>query len=158
MRINLMNKLNGKDKFLEYRSPIYTQLFSKFFAFASKKLKTDIPIYNGINGVRMQGMKGLQYHYTDGQLCDHLDCRDGYVVIWSLGCRCNFFIKSPEMEKYKTVHINSGDIIMFASAGLQHGITNIDRNTCNNEILSNKYPIMNDVRISMQIRFQDKKK
>ena len=154
MRINPMNKLNGKDKFLEYYSPIYIQLFNKYLNFARKKLKTNIPVYNGINGLKIQGMKGLQYHYSNGQLCDHLDCRNGYVVIFSLGSQCNFFIKSEEMEKYEIVHINSGDILTFASAGLHHGIRDIDPNSCLNQALSHKYPIMNDVRVSMQIRFE----
>ena len=158
MRINLMNKLNGKDKFLEYRAPIYTQLFSKLLSVTKRKLKTEIPVYDGINGVRLQGMKGLQYHYSDGQLCSHYDCRDGYVAIFSLGCQCNFFIKTEQMERSKIININSGDVIMFASNGLKHGIRDIDRNTCINHILSNKYPLMNDVRVSMQIRFEDKKR
>ena len=64
---------------------------------------------------------------------------------------------SYQMEKYEIIHINSGDILTFASAGLHHGIRDIDRNTCINNALSQKYPIMNDVRVSMQIRFEDKK-
>lgn len=102
-------------------------------------------------------------------LTGHVDKVLGWVVLFSLGNTCMFWIKGPLMEKKTAVKFESGDVLVFNGGtevtspsfdqwtdsslsnwkyDIFHGIDDILPNTC-----PEHFPELKECRISLQLRF-----
>jgi hypothetical protein len=98
----------------------------------------------------------------NGRLNAHVDKIDGWIILFSLGCCCKFWVQGKEMEQRKgftqlfiknlnkDIVFQSGDVLMFngaAEAEVLHGIDEIILETCPNYL-----PKLKDLRVSLQFR------
>jgi len=91
------------------------------------------------------------YPIEDGKLNGHCDKILGWVVLFSLGCSANFWIKGPQMKQREYIKFESGDTLVFNGGteyNIMHGIDSINPNTCPNFFPEE----IHDQRISIQFR------
>jgi hypothetical protein len=80
-------------------------------------------------------------------LVDHQDGRDGWLVLFSLGCPCEFFIAG------RLITVQSGDALIF-NGGPQHSVLHGVRKICDKSVRAKRLSrTMKGKRIGLQIRF-----
>ena len=122
--------------------------FTKIMAVSSKKLKKPIPETFHSYSDRVANIAhtssptipekygidyitSFSYPVEGGKLVGHCDKVVGWVVLFSLGCSANFFVKTKNINK--KFEFESGDALIF-NGGSQynvfHGITSIVPDSC----------------------------
>jgi hypothetical protein len=84
------------------------------------------------------------------KLMGHHDSIGSWVVLFSLGCTAQFFVKGKDMSKQKYIYFESGDALVFnggPSHQVWHGIDMILPDTCPTYL-----PGLNNMRVSLQFR------
>eukprot|EP01084_Bolivina_argentea_P085553 154635_1 len=162
MRIQPTNKAHkGRN------SPIYDKLFDRTFntLYAMNNIKTKLP---SLSSIGKHTMRANLYPAPHGNIYRHYDKRNGYVLLYSLGCSIIFYVKGPQMDKKNgsgiTFEMHSGDILLFDAstrARIEHGVDKVLPGTCPVQLLQKikKHPKfdLNNVRISVQTRFHIEK-
>ena len=100
-------------------------------------------------------MGAIEYPAPNATFSNHCDHLDGWVILYSIGCKPNFYVSkgSQNIEK-KYVDFNSGCVLIFDSttkANIMHEIAGIKSKTCPDQ-LSEQVPHLKNCRISLQFR------
>lgn len=72
-----------------------------------------------------QYITSFKYPVKGGKLYGHVDKKKGWVVLYSLGQSCKFFVKNKATKSKKTFSFKSGDCLIFDSsqqAKISHGM------------------------------------
>ena len=111
-------------------------------------------------------VSALEYPTPRGTIRKHCDDMEGWVLLFSLGCKPNFYVSgNPNanslgltFDNKKTfqelIDFNSGSVLIFDSsphAAVYHEIRSIQANTCP-KLLGDKRSRLKNVRVSLQFR------
>ena len=142
----------------EDASSIYSKLLSKTIKIIEekhklKKIKTSLPRQYALSN-------GFVAEYCchdqlNGSMGKHYDDEPGFVILYSLGCTANFFIKSTKM-KQRIFGFESGDVFVFdcsEEAKILHAVDSIESGSCPQELVQ-KYEKLGCHRYSLQTRMQ----
>ena len=123
---------------------------------ASKNTKTSLPkkykLFNGFVG------EYCCHHQMNGSLGKHYDDAPGLVILYSIGCTANFYVKSPRIQQENgiTFKFESGDVFIFdcsEKAKILHAVISIDAHSCPTE-LQQRYAKLGEHRYSLQTRME----
>ena len=156
---NLIN-INTNDKNHEKQlSNVYFDCINKIVQFIndnihSKGIKVDFP--KG-NDYKFNNIKAKQYNAPNGNIFNHCDTQNGWVILLSIGCTPNFYVQHKQLLTNDIkVDFMSGSVIVFDSskkAGIFHRIDSIQNNTCPHE-LAQQCPRLKQCRIGLQVRLR----
>ncbi len=155
--------------------PIHDSLFRKMIVIINKynKLKfggrskeeihrlkqRGVLNYNLLNlkfeNVRQRYVNSLYYKAPHGMISKHCDKKKEIIMLYSLGCTANFFVKGKSMDNGLVFGFESGDCLIFdasKNADIVHGIDSIQPDTCPPYL--HRYPFLIDRRICVQTRCQ----
>ena len=89
----------------------------------------------------------------DGKLTGHVDFHSDWVVLYSIGLTCKFYVRIKGKGR-KTFNFQSGDVLVFDAsrkADIYHGIKCVVKDTCPQQLMD-KYQILSQSRVSIQFR------
>jgi len=100
---------------------------------------------------RIDYITSFKYSCSKGKLTGHCDKVTGWVVLFSLGCAANFWVKGKEMRSKHSFAFESGDVLIFnggSEFNIQHGITSISAGTAPSHFQGS----LDEWRVSIQFR------
>lgn len=146
-----MQKLIGDNKFY-YKFAKYVDKVVKIV----KKLQAKQSCLCFPQKNQCRNISAIEYPVPNGSIPRHCDEMSGWILLFSLGCKPNFYIQNPKINNgfEKLIDFKSGSVLIFDSsvnAGVNHEIKSIQPNTCP-KLLGDKRSKLKTTRVSVQFR------